>query len=61
MLDDDLKAQLGAYLQRVTQPFEIVASLNDSESSRDTLELLQTIVGLRSDKITLRTDGQDAR
>ncbi|MGY4827397.1 alkyl hydroperoxide reductase subunit F [Sphaerotilaceae bacterium SBD11-9] len=61
MLDDDLKAQLGAYLQRVTQPFEIVASLNDSESSRDTLELLQTIAGLRSDKITLRTDGQDAR
>src|SRR5690606_27562352 len=36
-------------------------SLNDSESSRDTLELLQTITGLRSDKITLRTDGQDAR
>jgi alkyl hydroperoxide reductase subunit F len=61
MLDDTLKAQLGAYLERVTQPFEIVASLNDAESSRDTLELLQTIVGLRSDKITLRTDGQDAR
>ena len=61
MLDDTLKAQLGAYLERVTQPFEIVASLSDSESSRDTLDLLQTIVGLRSDKITLRTDGQDAR
>jgi len=61
MLDDTLKAQLGAYLERVTQPFEIVASLNDAESSRDTLDLLQTIVGLRSDKITLRTDGQDAR
>ncbi len=61
MLDDTLKAQLGAYLERVQQPFEIVASLSDSESSRDTLSLLQTIVGLRSDKITLRTDGQDAR
>ena len=61
MLDDTLKAQLGAYLERVTQPFEIVASLSDSESSRDTLELLQTIQGLRSDKITLKTDGQDAR
>ena len=61
MLDDTLKAQLGAYLERVTQPFEIVASLSDSESSRDTLDLLQTIVGLRSDKITLRTDGQDER
>ncbi|RZL01913.1 MAG: alkyl hydroperoxide reductase subunit F [Rubrivivax sp.] len=61
MLDDTLKAQLGAYLERVTQPFEIVASLNDSETSRETLELLQTIAGLRSDKITLKTDGQDAR
>jgi len=61
MLDDTLKAQLGAFLERVTQPFEIVASLNDSETSRETLELLQTIVGLRSDKITLKTDGQDAR
>jgi alkyl hydroperoxide reductase subunit F len=61
MLDDNLKAQLGAYLERVQQPFEITASLNDSESARDTLSLLQTIAGLRGDKITLKTDGQDAR
>jgi alkyl hydroperoxide reductase subunit F len=61
MLDDTLKAQLGAYLERVTQPFEIVASLSDSESSREMLDLLQTIQALRSDKITLKTDGQDAR
>ncbi len=61
MLDDTLKAQLGAYLERVQQPFEIVASLSDSENSKEMLELLQTITGLRSDKITLKTDGQDAR
>jgi len=61
MLDDTLKAQLGAYLERVQQPFEIVASLSDSESSRDMLDLLQTIQGLRADKITLKTDGNDAR
>ncbi len=61
MLDDSLKAQLGAYLERVQQPFEIVASLSDSENSREMRELLQTIAGLRSDKITLKTDGQDAR
>ncbi|MDE1998733.1 MAG: alkyl hydroperoxide reductase subunit F [Burkholderiales bacterium] len=61
MLDDNLKAQLGAYLERVQQPFEIVASLSDSENSREMLELLQTIQGLRADKITLRTDGNDAR
>jgi NADH-dependent peroxiredoxin subunit F len=65
MLDDTLKAQLAAYLERVSQPFEIVASLNhplnDSENSREMLALLQTIAELRSDKITLRTDGQDER
>ena len=61
MLDDTLKAQLAAYLERVTQPFEIVASLSDSENSREMLSLLQTIQGLRADKITLKTDGQDAR
>ena len=61
MLDDTLKAQLGAYLERVQQPFEIVASLSDSENSREMLSLLQTIQGLRADKITLKTDGQDAR
>ena len=61
MLDDTLKAQLAAYLERVQQPFEIVASLSDSENSREMHELLQTIQGLRADKITLRTDGQDAR
>jgi alkyl hydroperoxide reductase subunit F len=61
MLDQDLKTQLTAYLQRVTQHFEMVVSLDDSETSRDMLELLQTIHAMRSDMITLRTDGTDAR
>ena len=61
MLDQDLKTQLAAYLQRVAQPFEMVASLNDSDTSREMLDLLQTIQSLRSDKITLKTDGTDAR
>jgi alkyl hydroperoxide reductase subunit F len=60
MLDDTLKAQLKAYLERVTQPFEMVASLDDSDGAREMLELLQTIAGL-SDKISVRTDGDDAR
>ena len=60
MLDADLKQQLAAYLQRVTQPFEIVASLDDSESAREMHGLLQDIAAL-SDKISLSTDGQDAR
>lgn len=60
MLDDNLKAQLKAYLERVTLPFEIEASLNDSESSAQLLQLLQDIDAM-SDKITLKLDGNDAR
>ncbi|MFV3385013.1 MULTISPECIES: alkyl hydroperoxide reductase subunit F [Pseudomonas] len=60
MLDANLKAQLKAYLEKVTQPFEIVASLDDGEKSQELLGLLQDIVGL-TDKITLKTDGNDAR
>jgi alkyl hydroperoxide reductase subunit F len=60
MLDTNLKAQLKAYLERVKLPFEIVASLDDSEAAREMHGLLQDIVGL-TDKITLRTDGTDAR
>ncbi|MDH4585244.1 alkyl hydroperoxide reductase subunit F [Pseudomonas sp. BN415] len=60
MLDANLKTQLKAYLEKVTQPFEIVASLDDSDKSRELLGLLQDIVGL-TDKITLKTDGSDAR
>ena len=61
MLDDQLKTQLAAYLERVTQPFELVASLDDSDTAREMLQLLQTIQSLRADKISLRTDGGDAR
>lgn len=60
MLDDTLKAQLKAYLERVTQPFELVATVDDSASSREMVDLLQTVAGL-CDKITVRTDGNDAR
>ena len=60
MLDDSLAAQLKAYLERVTQPFELVASLNDSANSRNLQQLLQQIVNM-SDKISLRTDGSNSR
>ncbi|MEC7475079.1 MAG: hypothetical protein VX946_17260, partial [Pseudomonadota bacterium] len=50
MLDTNLKTQLKAYLEKVTQPFEIVASLDDGEKSRELLSLLQDIASL-SDKI----------
>ena len=60
MLDANLKSQLQAYLEKVTQPFEIVASVDDSEKSAEMQALLNDIVSL-SDKITLRSDGDDNR
>jgi alkyl hydroperoxide reductase subunit F len=61
MLDDTLKSQLSAYLERVTLPIDMVASLGDDDNSSEMRDLLQTIQSLRSDKISLRLDGQDAR
>jgi alkyl hydroperoxide reductase subunit F len=61
MLEQALKDQLAAYLERVTQPFEMVASLDDSETSAEMRSLLETIQSLRADKISLRLDGNDAR
>jgi NADH-dependent peroxiredoxin subunit F len=60
MLDENLKAQLKAYLERVKLPFEITASLDDSAASQEMHGLLQDIVSL-SDKITLKIDGTDER
>jgi len=60
MLDSNLKAQLKTYLEKVTQPFEIVASLDDGAKSQEMLAMLEDIASL-SDKITLRTDGNDVR
>jgi alkyl hydroperoxide reductase subunit F len=61
MLDDTLKSQLAAYLERVTLPIEMVASLGDDDNSAQMRDLLQTIQSLRSDKITVSFDGTDAR
>jgi alkyl hydroperoxide reductase subunit F len=60
MLDSNLKAQLKAYLERVKLPFVITASLDDSAQAAEMHGLLQDIVSL-TDKITLKTDGNDAR
>ena len=60
MLDDSLKGQLKAYLERVTLPVELVSSLDDRPASAEMRELLDEI-GALSDKITVRHDGSDAR
>ncbi|MGO3743527.1 alkyl hydroperoxide reductase subunit F [Kerstersia sp.] len=45
-LDANLKNQLKAYLERVTQPVELVASLDDGAKSKELRELLQEIAAL---------------
>ncbi len=43
MLDAALKAQLASYLERITQPVEITAQLDDSQASRDMQALLRDV------------------
>jgi NADH-dependent peroxiredoxin subunit F len=59
MLDTNIKTQLKAYLEKVTQPIDIVASLDAGDKSREMRELLHDIVGL-TDKITLTESHDDA-
>ncbi|MBK7262854.1 MAG: alkyl hydroperoxide reductase subunit F [Rubrivivax sp.] len=60
MLDATLRTQLQAHLQRLIQPIELVASLDDRPASAELRELLEEIATL-SDLIRLRLDGQDER
>ncbi|GAB2608522.1 alkyl hydroperoxide reductase subunit F [Novilysobacter erysipheiresistens] len=61
MLDDKLKTQLKAYLEKLVQPIELVASLDDGDKSRELDALLHDIASM-SEKITLRRDDNaDAR
>ncbi|HET6436213.1 MAG TPA: alkyl hydroperoxide reductase subunit F [Xanthomonadaceae bacterium] len=61
MLDADLKAQLAAYMEKLTQPVELVASLDDSDAARELDALLRDIAST-SDRISVRVDDDaDAR
>lgn len=60
MLDADLRNQLKAYLEKVTQPIELVASLDDGEKSSELEVLLKDIASL-SDKIGYVRADNDAR
>ncbi|MFT3688708.1 alkyl hydroperoxide reductase subunit F [Paenirhodobacter sp.] len=59
MLDQNLKTQLKAYLERLTRPVVIVAAPNDTPKSAEMMELLGEIAEL-SDKVTV-TEGTDER
>lgn len=60
MLDADLKTQLKAYLEKVTQPIELVASLDDGAKSHELEGLLQEVASL-SDKISYARRNDDPR
>ena len=57
MLDTNIKSQLKVYFEKIVSPIVLVASLDDSDSSKQMLELLNEVAE-QSDKITLKTDGQ---
>ncbi|WP_133478988.1 alkyl hydroperoxide reductase subunit F [Cognatilysobacter segetis] len=60
MLDDSLKSQLSAYLERLQQPIRLEASLDDSDASRELEGLLRDIAAL-NDKVTYERTDDDAR
>ena len=61
MLDDSIKAQLATYFERITQPIELIASLDDSQGAAEIRELVTEVAAVAPDKIRARFDGQFAR
>ena len=60
MLDNALKTQLKAYLDKLTQPIVLVASLDDRDASQQMKSLIDDLDSL-SDKISVSFDGQASR
>jgi len=60
MLDVAMQAQLKTYLGHLREGVELIASLDDSEKSRQTRALLEQIASLH-DLVSARFDGTDAR
>jgi alkyl hydroperoxide reductase subunit F len=57
MLDASTKAQLKSYLERATQPIEIVASLDDGKASGEMLSLLKDVA--ESSPLVKLTESRD--
>ena len=55
MLDTNMKTQLKAYLEKLTKPVELIATLDDSAKSAEIKELLAEIAEL-SDKVSFKED-----
>lgn len=60
MLDNALKTQLKAYLDKLTQPIALVASLDERDASQQMKGLIDDLDSL-SDKISVSFDGQASR
>ena len=60
MLDVAIKTQLAAYLEKIQQPIELVASLDTRPASGEMRALLEEIAALCG-KVSVRFDGQAAR
>ncbi|CAG4901301.1 alkyl hydroperoxide reductase subunit F [Paraburkholderia saeva] len=59
MLDANLKTQLKTYLEKVSRPIEIIASLDDSAKSQELIALLNDIASL-SDRVSVTEHRGDA-
>ena len=60
MLDATIKIQLKAYLERLQQPIELIATLDDSDKAKEVRSLLDDIAALSS-LVSVRNDGIDSR
>jgi alkyl hydroperoxide reductase subunit F len=61
MLDSNTQAQLAAYFERISQPVELIASLDDSAGAAEIRELITEIAAVAPAKISARFDGQFER
>jgi len=61
MLDANLKTQLKSYLDKVTRPIEIVASVDDSAKSQELLALLREIATLTERVAVIERRDEDER
>ncbi|PKH25261.1 alkyl hydroperoxide reductase subunit F [Enterobacterales bacterium CwR94] len=59
MLDNNMKAQLKAYLEKLTKPVALIATLDDSQASAEIRSVLTDIASL-SDKVTFSEDNARA-
>jgi NADH-dependent peroxiredoxin subunit F len=61
MLDSGIQGQLAGYLQRLQQPVELIASLDDSATALQMRELLAEVAALHPSMVSARFDGTAAR